>query len=133
MRIIRCLPFVLAALPLQLSASSPSTVSEVSAIGVSAVGEAADELIASGGALVLTAASVSAETGSLVISAAGNGASFVVEVSAGAATEASALIGSSIEQVAVSGGYLLMLAGEAICFVPDQIARHHLHRRELSR
>ena len=94
MRIIRCLPFVLAALPLQLSASSPSTVSEVSAIGVSAVGEAADELIASGGALVLTAASVSAETGSLVISAAGNGASFVVEVSAGAATEASALIGS---------------------------------------
>jgi hypothetical protein len=133
MRLPTCLILIGTAFPLQTSATNPSALSEVSAVGVSQLSEATVELIAGGGKLVLTAASAGAEVGSLVISAVGSGASVTVQVSAATATEASALVGTGIEYVAASGGWILMMAGEAICFVPNEVARHHLHRRELQR
>jgi hypothetical protein len=133
MRLPTCLILLGSALPLQASAANPSAVSEVSAVGVSALSEATIELIASGGKLVLTAATAGSEVGSLVISAVGTGASVTIQVSAATATEASALVGTGIEYVATSGGWILMMAGEAICFVPNEVARQHLHRRELRR
>jgi hypothetical protein len=133
MRLPTCLILIGTAFPLQASATNPSAASEVSAVGVSELSEATVELIASGGKLVLTAASAGAEAGSLVISAVGTGASVTIQVSAATATEASALVGTSIEYVAASGGWVLMMAGEAICFVPNEVARQHLHRRELRR
>jgi hypothetical protein len=133
MRLPTCLILIGTAFPLQISAADISAVSEVSAVGVSALSEAPVELIAGGGKLVLTAATAGAEVGSLVISTVGSGAGVTIQVSAATATEASALVGTSIEYVAVSGGWILMMAGEAICFVPNELARHHLHRRGLQR
>lgn len=115
------------------AADNPSAASEVSAVGVSALGAASYELIASGGKLVLTAVSTSAEVGSVVITAAGTGISTTLQVSTEVATAVSTDIGHGIERVAVSGGWMLTSGGRSICFVPDRDARRHLHRRELSR
>lgn len=131
MRLPTCLILIGSAFPLQTSATNPSAISELSVIGASALSEATVELIASGGKLVLVAATAGAEVGSLVIGAVGTGASVTIQVSAATAGEASALVGTSIEYVATSGGWILMMAGEAICFVPNEVARSHLHRREL--
>lgn len=133
MRKVPVLIWFIAAFAHESVASDPSAVSEVSALGVSAIGEASYELIASSGKLVLTAASTTAEVGSVVITAAGTGVSATVQVSTEVAADASMRIGSGIERVAVSGGWMLTMSGAAICFVPDDNARHHLHRRELRR
>ena len=39
--------------------------------------------------------------------------------------------GMVVEAVAVSGGWLLMAAGEALCFIADEVARPHVHSRML--
>lgn len=122
-----CMPFGPA------RATNPSAVSEVSVVGVSALGEASYELIVSGARLVITAVSSTAEVGTVVVSAAGTGVSATLQVSAEVASEASAHIGEGIERVAVSGGWLLSMDGRALCFVPDHDARRHLHRRALPR
>ena len=57
--------------------------------------------------------------------------SFVVHLSAEAARSLAIASGTAVEAVAVSGGWLLMAAGEALCFVADEHARAHVHSREI--
>jgi hypothetical protein len=122
---------LIAALPMNSLAADLSAASEASVEGVSIVASAGAELVSAGGDLLLTAVSTGAEAGSLVITVAATGASFTVKVSADIAADAIALVGTGIERIAVAGGWLLRLSGEAICFVPDEEARLHLHQRVL--
>lgn len=122
---------LIAALPFNCLGAELSAASEASIDGISIAGGASVELVAAGSELVLSAVSTGAEVGSLVVTVAATGASFTLTVSADIAADAAVLVGSSIERIAVSGGWLLRLAGEAICFVPDHAARLHLDRRVL--
>ena len=40
--------------------------------------------------------------------------------------------GHALEAVAVSGGWLLMASGKAICFIADEATRTHIHSREIT-
>lgn len=86
--------------------------------------------LAAGGKFVVTAVAMTATGVAVTVSAVGLGASFVVHLAVDAAKALAIHAGMAVEAVAVSGGWLLMAAGEALCFVADEIARSHVHSRE---
>ncbi|MEQ1512530.1 MAG: hypothetical protein ABL934_07615 [Lysobacteraceae bacterium] len=93
--------------------------------------------LAQGSKFVVTSVATSgvAASGAAVavtVSVVGLGASFVVHLSAEAVKSLAIATGKTLEVVVVSGGWLLMASGEALCFVADEIARPHIHSRQLS-
>ena len=68
----------------------------------------------------------------VTVSVVGLGASFVVYLSAEAVKSLAIASGATLEAVAVSGGWLLMATGEALCFIADEATRAHVHSRRLS-
>ena len=87
--------------------------------------------LAEGGKFVITGVAVSGAVAVVTVSGVGLGASFVVHLSAEAAKGLAIGAGMAVEAVAVSGGWLLMAAGEALCFIADEATRPHVHSRML--
>lgn len=87
--------------------------------------------LAEGGKFVVSGVAASGATVAVTVSVVGLGASFVVHLSAEAAKSLAIATGRTLEAVAVSGGWLLMTAGEALCFVADEATRGHVHSRRL--
>lgn len=87
--------------------------------------------LAEGGKFVITGVAVSGAVVAVTVSGVGLGASFVVHLSAEAAKGLAIGAGMAVEAVAVSGGWLLMAAGEALCFIADEATRPHVHSRML--
>jgi len=97
---------------------------EVPAAVLSAIGE--------GGKFVVTAVAASAGAVAITVSAVGLGASYVVYLSAEVVERLAISAGTAVEAVAVSGGWLLMASGEALCFIANDAARAHVHTRALT-
>lgn len=93
---------------------------------------AAVSALAMGGEFVVTGLAVSGVTVAVTVSAVGGAASFVVYLSVEAVKALGLSAGHALETVAVSGGWLLMASGEAICFVADETTRGHIHSREIT-
>lgn len=87
--------------------------------------------LAEGGKFVITGVAVSGAVVAVTISGVGLGASFVVHLSVEAAKGLAIATGKAVDAVAVSGGWLLMAAGEALCFIADEVTRPHVHSRRL--
>lgn len=87
--------------------------------------------LAEGGKFVITGIVVSGTVVAVTVSAVGAGASFVVYLSVEAVKGLAIGAGMAVEAVAVSGGWLLMAAGEALCFIADEATRPHVHSRML--
>lgn len=87
--------------------------------------------LVAGGKFVITGVAVSGGAVAVTVSVVGLGASFVVHLTAEAAKSLAIASGTAVEAVAVSGGWLLMAAGEALCFVADERTRAHVHSREI--
>jgi len=87
--------------------------------------------LAEGGRFVITGIAASGAVVAVTISGVGLGASFVVHLSAEAAKGLAIGAGVVVEAVVVSGGWLLMAAGEALCFIADEATRPHVHSRRL--
>jgi hypothetical protein len=87
--------------------------------------------LVAGGKFVVTGVVASATGVAITVSAVGLGASFVVHLAADAVKSLAIATGMTVEAVAVSGGWLLMAAGEALCFVANEATRDHVHSREL--
>jgi hypothetical protein len=87
--------------------------------------------LVAGSKFVVTGVAVSGGAVAVTVSVVGLGASFVVHLTAEAAKSLAIATGTAVEAVAVSGGWLLMAAGEALCFVADEHARAHVHSREI--
>ena len=87
--------------------------------------------LAEGGRFVVSGVAASGATVAVTVSVVGLGASFVVHLSAEAAKSLAIATGKTLEVVAVSGGWLLMAAGEALCFIADATTRGHVHSRQL--
>ena len=88
--------------------------------------------LAQGGKLVVSGVAASGAVVAVTVSVVGLGASFVVYLSVEAVKSLAIASGQALEAVAVSGGWLLMTAGEALCFIADETARTHVHSRRLS-
>ena len=88
--------------------------------------------LAQGGKFVISGVAASGAAVAVTVSVVGLGASFVVYLSAEAVKSLAIATGKTLEVVAVSGGWLLMTAGEALCFVADDVTRTHVHSRQFS-
>lgn len=88
--------------------------------------------LAQGGNFVVRGIAASGAMVAVTVSVVGLGASFVVYLSVEAVKSLAIASGKTLEAVAVSGGWLLMTAGEALCFVADETARTHIHSRRMS-
>jgi hypothetical protein len=88
--------------------------------------------LAQGGKFVVSGVVTSGAAVAVTVSVVGLGASFVVYLSAEAVKSLAIASGRTLEAVAVSGGWLLMATGEALCFVADDVARTHLHSRRIA-
>ena len=87
--------------------------------------------LAQGGKFVVSGVAASGAMVAVTVSVVGRGASFVVYLSAEAVKSLAIATGKTLEVVAVSGGWLLMTAGEALCFVADSVTRAHVHSRRM--
>jgi hypothetical protein len=88
--------------------------------------------LAQGGKFVVSGVAASGAAAVVTVSVVGLGASFVVHLSAEAVKSLAIATGQSLEVVAVSGGWLLMASGEALCFVADDVTRTHVHSRKIT-
>lgn len=89
------------------------------------------EALSAGAAFSVTAIEASAGMVALTVSAVGAGASVVVMVSAEMAKALGIAVGAAVLVTAVSTGWILSVAGEALCFIANAAARPHLHSRRL--
>jgi hypothetical protein len=88
--------------------------------------------LAQGGKFVITGVVVAGGVAAITVSGVGLGASFVVHLSVEAVKRLAIAAGKAVDAVAVSGGWLLMAADEALCFIADDATRAHIHSRALT-
>lgn len=109
-----------------------SRASEASLAASVEVPIAAVSALAAGSEFVVTGVVASGTVVAVTVSAVGVGVSFVVYLSVEAVKALGLSAGHALEAVAVSGGWLLMASGEAICFIADEATRTHIHSREIT-
>lgn len=113
-------------------AGDPSAaLSEVSTLSLEG-GSALLEGVAVGGSYILVALQPLGEGALAVFEATGTSAQVTFELSGEAAVVAGRAIGEVVEVAALAGGSALMLAGEMIAFVPDELSRSLHHRQRLT-
>ena len=93
---------------------------------------AAVSALAEGSRFAVSGVVASGAVVAVTVSAVGVGASFVVYLSVETVKALGLSAGHALEAVAVSGGWLLMASGEAICFIADETTRTHIHSREIA-
>jgi len=124
------------ALALSGTATAQSTLSDASAISALpiAVSVAAPFVVLSAGA-VLTVASVEATaTGSIwVLERASDGARESLYLVGRGLAGASVAAGTFVTVVAISSGWVLVTAGQAIAFVPNQVGAALLYNERITR
>lgn len=124
---------VLAA-PRQLSDASRG--SEALSLGVAVVTLGSLSALEGSGRIVVDAVEVSADSTTLVLKRLADGASQASIVTlklSGKALEKTALVvGAGIEISVVSTGYILISAGKALAFIPNQVGQALLHHEKVN-
>jgi hypothetical protein len=113
--------------------SGASEASALSALPI-AVSVAAPVMIVSGGAvLTVVAVEASAEGTVWVLQRASDGARASVRLSARAAGGLSVAVGTAVTVAAISTGWVLSAAGQAIAFIPNQVGAALLYNERVTR
>lgn len=115
-------------------AAQSTGASQASAISVAPSVELASialETIPAGSELVVRSVEVVGESVLVTVTAAAGGASFVLELTAQAASGLVLVAGTVVWVAIVSGGYLLSVAGEVLAFVPDAATRALMHHEAI--
>ena len=118
------------------SARAQSGASEASALSALpiAVSVAAPVMIVSGGAvLTVVAVEASADGAIWVLQRASDGARASVRLAARAAGEVSVAAGTVVTVAAISTGWVLSAAGQAIAFIPNQVGAALLYNERVTR
>ena len=113
-----------------------SAVSELSALSMLpvAVSVVAPVMILSAGAtLSVVAVEASVEGTVWVLHRAADGARMSVRLSAAVVGGVSVGVGTAVVVTAMSTGWLLSTAGQALCFVPNEIGRSLMHNERVTR
>lgn len=129
-----CLVLALAAQGLPVRAHSEA--SELSALSMLpvAVSVAAPGLLLSGGvALTVVSVQASAVGTVWVLERASDGARMTLTFSGNLLTGASLSLGTAVAVTAITAGWVLSTAGQAIAFVPNEIGRSLLHNERITR
>lgn len=112
---------------------SPSDASVLSALPI-AVSVAAPVMVLSAGAMLTVVAVQATSAGTLwVLERASDGARASVTLSGQAAGALSLGVGSAVVVTAMSTGWLLSAAGQAIAFIPNQLGAALLYNERISR
>lgn len=124
-----------AALSLASMAQAHNEASEASALSALpvAVSVAAPSMVLSAG-VVLTVVSVQVVAGAAVwvVQRASDGARMVIRWGSQAAGVASVALGTAVTVTAVSAGYILSAAGQAIAFVPNALGASLLYNERFT-
>ena len=113
--------------------TAASQASEASVLGSVEVPVAVVSALAEGASFAVTAVAATGGMVALTVSAVGVGASFVVYLSAEAVARLAISAGTVLAVVAVTGGWLLMASGEALCFIADDTSASLFHSDEVRR
>lgn len=89
------------------------------------------EALPVGSELVVKSVEKVGESVLVTVVSAAEGASFVLELGAKAASGAVLAAGTVVAVAVVSGGYLLSVAGEVLAFIPDAAAIALMHHEAL--
>jgi hypothetical protein len=133
---LSCLALIVSSAVFQPLAAAPasdpsSALSEASSLSLEGAVALVDG-VATGSSYVLIALEPLGEGALAVFEASATGVQVSLELSGAAAEFAGRQIGSVVEVAAMAGGSALMLAGEVIAFVPDQLSQSLHHRERLS-
>lgn len=124
-----------AALSLASIAQAHNDASEASALSALpvAVSVAAPSMVLSAG-VVLTVVSVEVVAGATVwvVQRASDGARMVIRWGSQAAGVASVALGTTVTVTAISAGYILSAAGQAIAFVPNALGASLLYNERIT-
>jgi hypothetical protein len=126
------LAFALSASP-AMAQSAASEASAASALSVSALPSAAIELVAAGGEFSVVAIRPVGYSLEVVLRSAEFSGEVVVLVSREALQTSALLVGTAVEVVATTTGFLLSAGGVVIAFVPSAIVAEMVHRTEIRR
>lgn len=114
---------------------SEASVASALSLGVPlAVSATAPSVVLSAGA-VLAVVSVQVVAGSTiwVLERASDAARITLKMSAAGVEAASVGVGASVMVTAVSAGWILSVAGKALCFVPNEIGASLTHQERITR
>ena len=101
------------------------------ASGVVAMGSMS--VLATGGELIVTSMEQSARGVSVVVKNVGNASGEVVTVLLDGAAASAIVVGSKVQASATATGYVLVAAGKAIAFIPNEIGQSLIHQSRYSR
>lgn len=116
--------------------SELSRGSEALSLGVAVVSLGTMSALQGSGRVVIDAVEFSAETATLVLKRVGQGVSeasqVTLKLSAKGLEKSALVVGAGLEISVVSTGYLLISAGKALAFIPNQVGQTLLHHEKLS-
>jgi hypothetical protein len=119
------------------AAHDSSDASAASALSLSmpvAVSVAAPAALLAGGAVLTVAAVQASATGTVwVLENASDGARASVRFAGRAAEAGAVAVGTAVVVTALSAGWILSAAGNAVCFIPNQIGAALLHNERVTR
>ena len=118
------------------TAHAQSTLSDVSALSLLpvAISVAAPVMILSAGAVLTVVAVEATSAGTVwVLERASDGARASVRLGARAAEGASMLVGTAVVVTAISTGWVLSAASQAIAFIPNEIGAALLYNARITR
>lgn len=100
--------------------------------GAAALSAVPVALTISGAVLVVRTVEVSAQGTVIVLERLSDGARASIELGANAAGTASVVVGSSVVVSVMGAGVVLSMAGEVLCFIPNELGRALLHNERLT-
>ena len=122
------------AAPRQLSDASRG--SEALSLGVAVVTLGSLSALEGSGRIVVDAVEVSADSATLVLKRLADGASqasiVTLKLSGKALEKIALVVGAGIEISVVSTGYILISAGKALAFIPNQVGQALLHHEKVN-
>ena len=123
---------VLSALPVASVVGAGAAVAGSAVAGAAAVSAVPAALAVSGAVLVVKAVEVSARGTVIVLERASDGARVSLELSGRAASGVVAGVGAAVAVSVIGAGVVLSAAGEALCFIPNELGRALLHNERLT-
>ena len=108
-------------------ASAMSAASELVGEGSALLVYGSLSAVAASGTVVVDSVEVAGDASLLVLAGASDAGRAAIRLSGRAARGASLAAGTGVSLVALSTGYLLVSAGNIICFVPNELGKALLH------
>jgi hypothetical protein len=116
----------------QQGSTGLSNASGLVAEGSATVAYGSLSAVAASGTAVVESVELAGDASVVVLAGASDAAQVAVRLSGRAAREASLAVGTSVNVMATSSGYLLVTAGKVLAFVPNEIGRALIHHSRVS-